>query len=133
MPNASSIADLVMAKGKSQSPDMGDAPPDEGMPPEGQDDSQAGLESCAQDLIHSIKMGDVSGVASALQSAFELREKGSHQEAGDQDKAFVSTGLPSYTFTIPSDGPYNVQLNYTFNTPSSLSVVVNQNGGPIYT
>ena len=49
------------------------------------------------------------------------------------DKPFVSAGLPSYTYTIPTTGFYNVQLSYTMNPPTGLSVVVNQNGTPVYT
>jgi hypothetical protein len=45
----------------------------------------------------------------------------------------MSVGLTTETFTIPSTGLYNVAAQITEIPPSGLSVVVNQNGSPIYT
>jgi hypothetical protein len=45
----------------------------------------------------------------------------------------VDIGLVTDTFTIPSTGQYNLTAQITEIPPSGLSVVVNQNGSPIYT
>lgn len=46
---------------------------------------------------------------------------------------FVSVGLDDFTHTIASDGDYKVRVQLTENPPSGLSVVVNNNGSPIFT
>lgn len=46
---------------------------------------------------------------------------------------FVSVGLDDYTHTIAADGDYTVRCQLTENPPTGLSVVVNKNGGPIFT
>jgi hypothetical protein len=45
----------------------------------------------------------------------------------------VDVGLVTDTFTIPSTGLYNLEAQITEIPPSGLSIVVNQNGSPIYT
>lgn len=45
----------------------------------------------------------------------------------------VEVGLTTETFTIPTTGLYNVAAQITEIPPSGLSVVINQNGSPIYT
>ena len=45
----------------------------------------------------------------------------------------VWTGLCTLTYTVTSAGFYRVTMDTTVVTPSSLVVVVNQNGSPIYT
>jgi hypothetical protein len=42
-------------------------------------------------------------------------------------------GLVTNTFTIPSTGQYNLQAQITEVPPTGLSIVVNQQGSPIYT
>jgi hypothetical protein len=49
------------------------------------------------------------------------------------NQPFVSVGLPTYTYTVPSAAIYNVQLWLTEVPPSGLSVVINKNGAPIFT
>lgn len=49
------------------------------------------------------------------------------------NQSFVTVGLGTLTFTIPTTGRYNVQAALTEVPPSGLSVVVNQNGSPILT
>jgi len=39
----------------------------------------------------------------------------------------VDVGLQTSTYTVPSDGIYNVQVQLTENPPSGLSVVVKKN------
>jgi hypothetical protein len=45
----------------------------------------------------------------------------------------VDVGLVTDIFTIPSTGLYNLEAQITEIPPSGLSIVVNQNGSPIYT
>lgn len=49
------------------------------------------------------------------------------------EKPSVRSGLGTSTLTIGSTGFYNLRFEVTENIPSSLSIVVNQNGSPIYT
>lgn len=49
------------------------------------------------------------------------------------NQPFVSVGLGTSTFTVPSTGVYYVSVQSTETPPTSLSIVVNQNGSPIYT
>lgn len=45
----------------------------------------------------------------------------------------VDVGLVTDTFTVPTTGLYNLEAQITEIPPSSLSIVVNQNGSPVYT
>jgi hypothetical protein len=45
----------------------------------------------------------------------------------------VDVGLITDTFTVPTTGLYNLEAQITEIPPSGLSIVVNQNGSPIYT
>lgn len=45
----------------------------------------------------------------------------------------VMVGLGTMTFTCPIAGTYRVTCDLTEMPPSSLSVVVNKNGSPVYT
>ncbi len=47
----------------------------------------------------------------------------------------VDVGLQTSTYTVPSGGAglYNVRVQCTEIPPSGLSIVVNQNGSPVYT
>ncbi len=45
----------------------------------------------------------------------------------------VDVGLQTSTYTVPTDGIYNVQVQLTENPPSGLSVVVNKNASPVFT
>jgi len=49
------------------------------------------------------------------------------------NQTYVNVGLGTMTFTIPSDGLYNVQVDGAENPPSGLAIVVNQNGVTKYT
>lgn len=49
------------------------------------------------------------------------------------NQSYVSSGLVTETFTIPAAGLYNVKGDITEIPPSSLSIVVTQNGSPVYT
>lgn len=45
----------------------------------------------------------------------------------------VDVGLITDTYTVPSTGLYNLNAQITEIPPSGLSIVVNQNGSPVYT
>jgi len=45
----------------------------------------------------------------------------------------VDVGLVTETWTAPSAGLYNLAAQITEIPPSCLSIVVNQNGSPVYT
>ena len=49
------------------------------------------------------------------------------------NQARVDVGLVTDTFTIPATGQYNLEAQITEIPPSGLSIVVNQQGSPIYT
>lgn len=49
------------------------------------------------------------------------------------NQPFVSVGLDDYTFTVPSTGNYHIALQCTEVPPSGLTIVVNDNGSPIFT
>jgi len=49
------------------------------------------------------------------------------------NQPFVNVGLPTMTYTIPTTGLYSVLVQLTEVPVSTLSVVVNQNGSPIFT
>lgn len=49
------------------------------------------MKACAEDLIESIKAGDVDGVASALMSAFHVADamphmEGPHEDIGEEEE-----------------------------------------------
>lgn len=51
---------------------------------EGQEDNEnAGLEACAQDLIDAIHSQDKRRAAAAMRDAFEILESEPHEEAGE--------------------------------------------------
>jgi hypothetical protein len=43
------------------------------------------MKACAEDLIESVKAGDVDGVASALLSAFHIADAMPHMEGPHED------------------------------------------------
>lgn len=45
----------------------------------------------------------------------------------------VLSGLATMTYTVPTTGVYSVLLQCTELPPSGISIVVNQNGSPVYT
>jgi hypothetical protein len=45
----------------------------------------------------------------------------------------VDVGLVTDTYTVPTTGLYNLEAQVTEIPPSGLSIVVNQNGSPVYT
>jgi hypothetical protein len=47
---------------------------------ENQEDKDAPIKACAQDLISAIHAHDVNGAAEAIRSAFEILEKQPHEE-----------------------------------------------------
>lgn len=50
------------------------------------------------------------------------------------NKPNVTAGIENnFTFTIPADGPYNLQIQVTENPPSGLVIEVDQNSSPIFT
>lgn len=49
------------------------------------------------------------------------------------NQSYVNVGLDTMTHTIAATGPYNVKFEVTEVPPSGLSVVVNDNGSPIFT
>lgn len=49
------------------------------------------------------------------------------------EQPFVSVGLGSFTFTIPSTGLYNVHVELTEVPPSGLTVAITKNAGNIFT
>ena len=68
-------------------------PKSEGKPEHG--DSKVGhghaMKACAEDLIESVKAGDVDGVASALMSAFHIADamphmEGQHEDIGEEEE-----------------------------------------------
>lgn len=50
-----------------------------------------------------------------------------------QNIPFVTVGLGTYSYTTPSAGVYWLRLTSTEVPPSGISIVVNQNGSPIFT
>lgn len=50
-------------------------------PEENQDDKDAAIHACANDLINSVHAKDIKGVAEAMRSAFEILEQMPHEEA----------------------------------------------------
>lgn len=50
-----------------------------------------------------------------------------------QSKSYVQVGLGTVTFTIPTTTTWNVQYELTENPPSSIAVIVQKNGGTIFT
>lgn len=50
-----------------------------------------------------------------------------------QNTPFVSVGLGTNTFTIPTPGLYYVSVQSIETPPTGLVIVVNKNGSPIYT
>ena len=49
------------------------------------------------------------------------------------DRTRTYAGINTYNYTFSDTGFYNLQFVSTEDTNSTLSVVVNQNGSPIYT
>jgi hypothetical protein len=49
------------------------------------------------------------------------------------NQPYVNVGLDTMTYTIPAAGLYSLHFEVTEVPPSGLSVVVNQNGSPVYT
>lgn len=49
------------------------------------------------------------------------------------NQPYVTVGLGTETFTIPSTGIYNVSLQSTELPASALSIVVNKNAAPVFT
>jgi hypothetical protein len=49
------------------------------------------------------------------------------------NQPFPNVGLVTMTYTIPTTGLYNVQVQLTEVPPTGLSVVINDNGTPIFT
>lgn len=49
------------------------------------------------------------------------------------NQPFVSVGLDDFTHTIATGGLYYVNVQSTETPPTGLSIVVNQNGSPVYT
>lgn len=49
------------------------------------------------------------------------------------NQPYVNVGLDTMTYTVPSTGLYNVQVSLTEIPPTGLSVVINDNGSPIFT
>ena len=49
------------------------------------------------------------------------------------NQSMVGVGLVTQTYTVPTTGAYNVRVDVTEIPPSGLSIVVNDNGSPIYT
>jgi hypothetical protein len=49
------------------------------------------------------------------------------------NQPFVTSGLDTLNYTVPSAGLYYVNVQLTEVPPSGLSVVVNQNGSPVFT
>lgn len=49
------------------------------------------------------------------------------------DKPFVSVGMDTFTYTVPTTGVYYVSVQSTETPPTSLAIVVKQNGATIYT
>lgn len=49
------------------------------------------------------------------------------------DEPRVDVGLVTDTYTVATTGLYNLEAQITEIPPSGLSIVVNQNGSPIYT
>lgn len=45
----------------------------------------------------------------------------------------VFAGLGTLTYTVPSTGIYNVRCTVTEIPPSGLTIVVNDNGAPVFT
>ena len=45
----------------------------------------------------------------------------------------VLSGLATMTYTVPTTGIYSVALQSTEIPPSGISIVVNDNGSPVYT
>lgn len=46
---------------------------------------------------------------------------------------FVTVGLGTFTYRVPTAGVYNITVQSTQEVPSGLSIVINQNGSPVYT
>lgn len=42
----------------------------------------------------------------------------------------IAVGLGTYTYTVGAAGPFAVSAKCTENPPSSISIVINQNGSP---
>lgn len=49
------------------------------------------------------------------------------------NQSYVNVGLDTMTYTVPTTGNYNVKVQLTEVPPSGLSIVVNDNGSPIFT
>jgi hypothetical protein len=49
------------------------------------------------------------------------------------NQPFINVGLVTITYTIPTTGLYNITVALSEIPPSGLSVVINDNGSPIFT
>lgn len=49
------------------------------------------------------------------------------------NQSYVNVGLDTMTYTVPTTDNYNVKFQVTEIPPSGLSIVVNDNGSPIFT
>lgn len=49
------------------------------------------------------------------------------------NQPFVNVGLVTMTYTIPTTGLYSVLVQLTEIPPTGLSVIINDNGTPIFT
>lgn len=50
-----------------------------------------------------------------------------------QNTPFIFVGLGTLTYTIPATDQYSVRVDTTEIPPSGVSIVVNDNGSPIFT
>ena len=89
-----SIAEMILSKRNPSGSDSGSDPGSDGseMPPESPDvedsmdssqpDDDQGLTMAAHDLVTAVHGGDIPGVASALQAAFQILDSQSPQDEG---------------------------------------------------
>lgn len=68
---------LPFLKAKSSSAILDRAPDEQ---PEEENDPNAPIQACAQDLINAIHAKDVAGAAEAIKSAFEILDSMPHEE-----------------------------------------------------
>lgn len=78
---------IILGKMKPKK-DMGEGKPEHGGGKVGHGHA---MKACAEDLIESVKAGDVDGVASALMSAFHIADamphmEGPHEDIGEEEE-----------------------------------------------
>jgi hypothetical protein len=49
------------------------------------------------------------------------------------NQPFVSVGLPTWAYTVGTAGIYSVLIQSTELPPSGVSIVINNNGSPVFT